>query len=126
MLYALEYSYPFLMTEYSVRRGSPGEGRVATLRREFKGVRSSQDAERAAAKFLERRIRSKEDVPTVEDFPLAPEEETPEFQHLANALQFRFVRAVEHWRGNTHLTLTEIIVRTVEEGSWVRGEHKGQ
>ena len=35
----------------------------------------------------------------VEDFPLAPEEETPDFQHLANTLKFRFIRAVEHWRG---------------------------
>ncbi len=88
----------------------------AALRREVKGVRSPQNAERAAAEFLEKRLKSKEDVPMVEDFPLAPEEETPEFQHLANTLQFRFVRAVEHWRGNTHLTLTAIIVRTVEEG----------
>jgi hypothetical protein len=61
----------------------------------------------------------------VEDFPLAPEEETPEFQHLATGLQFRFVRAVEHWRGNTHLTLTAIIVRTVEENAWARGGHQG-
>ena len=52
----------------------------------------------------------------VEDFPLAPEEETPDFQHLANTLQLRFVRAFEHWRGNTHLTLTAIIVRTFGEG----------
>ena len=52
----------------------------------------------------------------LEDFPLTQEEETPDFQSLANALQFRFVRAVEHWRGNTHLTLAAIIVRTVEEG----------
>ena len=52
----------------------------------------------------------------VEDFPLAPEEETPNFEHLANTLQFRSIRAIEHWRGNTHLTLTAIIVRTVKEG----------
>lgn len=94
----------------------------AALRRELKGVRPSQDAERAAAEFLQRRIKSQEDVPMVEDFPLAPEEETPEFQHLATTLQFRFVRAFEHWRGNTHLTLTAIIVRTVEEGMRARGD----
>jgi hypothetical protein len=52
---------------------------------------------------------------------LAPEEETPDFQHLANTLRFRFIRAVEHWRGNTNLTLTAIIMRTVEEGIRVRG-----
>ncbi len=94
----------------------------AALRRDLEGVRSMEDAERAAAESLERRLKSKEDVPMVEDFPLAPEEETPEFQHLATTLQFRFVRAVEHWRGNTHLTLAAIIVRTVEEGMRARGD----
>jgi len=89
----------------------------ATLRRELECIRPGLDAERIAAEFLERRIKSKEDVPMVEDFPLAPEEETPDFQHLANTLQLRFVRAIEHWRGNTHLTLTAIIVRTFEEGT---------
>jgi hypothetical protein len=88
----------------------------ATLRREFEGVRPGRDALRAAAAFVERRIKSKEDVPMVEDFPLAPEEETPDFQHLANTLKFRFIRAFEHWRGNTHLTLAAIIVRTFGEG----------
>ncbi len=55
----------------------------------------------------------------VEDFPLAPEEETPDFSHLSMALRFRSARAIEHWRGNTHLTLTAIIVRTVEHGRHV-------
>jgi len=71
----------------------------AAFRREFEGVRTLQDAERAAAEFLERRLRSKEDVPLVEDFPLAPGEETPEFRDLTTSLQLRLVRAVEHWRG---------------------------
>jgi hypothetical protein len=88
----------------------------AALRRELEGVRPGKDAGRAVAEFLERRIKSKEDVPMVEDFPLAPEEETPDFQHLANTLKFRFIRAFEHWRGNTHLTLAEIIMRTLDEG----------
>lgn len=92
----------------------------AEMERDFKGARSRQDVERAAAQRLERKLASGEDVPLVEDFPLAPEEETPEFQHLAATLQFRFVRAVEHWRGNTHLTLTAIIVRTVEQGMRAR------
>jgi hypothetical protein len=83
------------------------------------------DAERAAAERLEQRLKSKQDVPMVEDFPLAPEEETPDFDHLAAALRFRFVRAFEHWRGNTHLTLTAIIVRTVEQGMRDRGGHQG-
>ena len=83
-----------------------------------------QDAERAAAEFVERRLRSKEDVPLVEDFPLAPEEETPEFRDLTTSLQLRLVRAVEHWRGNTHLTLTAIIMRTSEENARARGPHQ--
>jgi hypothetical protein len=102
----------------------PRQGEAA-FERDFRGVRSMQDAERAAARSLERRLKSKQDVPIVEDFPLAPEEETPDFQHLATGLQFRFVRAVEHWRGNTHLTLTAIIVRTVEEGMQASGDHQG-
>jgi hypothetical protein len=93
----------------------------AAFSREFKGMRTMQDAERAAAASVERRLADKDDIPMVEDFPLAPEEETPDFRHLATALGFRFVRAVEHWRGNTHLTLAAIIVRTVEEGQRAPG-----
>jgi len=52
----------------------------------------------------------------VEDFPLAPEEETPEFKDLAMVLHVRLLRALAHWKGNTDVTLTEIIVRMVEEG----------
>lgn len=97
---------------------------VTEFAEDFKGVRSVKDAERAAARSLERKLGSGEDVPMVEDFPLSPEEETPDFQNLANALQFRFVRAVEHWRGNTHLTLAAIIVRTVEEGMRAQAGHQ--
>ena len=87
----------------------------AALKRRFAGVRSTQDAERVAAESFEERLKRKDDVPMVEDFPLAPEEETPDFNHLATTLQFRFVRAFEHWRGNTDLTLAAIILRTVEQ-----------
>lgn len=86
------------------------------LAQSYMGVRTMEDAERAAAASLQRRLASKEDVPMVEDFPLAPEEETPDFQHLAITLGLRFARAVEHWRGNTDLTLVALIVRSVEEG----------
>jgi hypothetical protein len=65
--------------------------------------------------ILERRLESEEDVPLVEDFPLHPEEETPEFLHLATALQLRMIRAVERWNGNTRLTLARLIVRTLEQ-----------
>jgi hypothetical protein len=30
-------------------------------------------------------------------------------------LNLRFMRAVEHWRGNTHLTLTAIIMHMLEQ-----------
>lgn len=89
---------------------------------DFKGARSINEIERAAAKRIERDLKSGKDVPLVEDFPLAPEEETADFQHLSAGLQFRFVRAVEHWRGNTHLTLTAIILRTVEKGMRAQGD----
>jgi hypothetical protein len=91
--------------------------------RELAGVRSA-DMERASAEYVERRLESKDDVPIVEDFPLAPEEETPDFEHLTTGLRFRFVRAHEHWRGNTHLTLAAIIVRAFEQN--MRGDHGHQ
>lgn len=88
----------------------------AAFTRDFSNVRTKEDAERVAAKSLERRLRSKEDVPLVEDFRLAPEEETADFQHLAFTLRLRLILAMEHWRGNTDLTLTGLIMRTVQQG----------
>lgn len=93
------------------------------FKREYRDARTVQDVERVAQESLARRLASMEDVPLVEDFPLAPEEETAEFLDLSNALQFRFVRAFEHWRGNTHLTLSQIIVRTVENHARTYGDH---
>ncbi len=92
------------------------------FQRDFKGVRTPEDFNRASAESLKRRLESGEDVPLVEDFPLAPEEETPEFFDLATTLQLRFVRAFEHWQGNTHLTLTAIIMRTVQQNMGSLGE----
>jgi hypothetical protein len=88
----------------------------AAFGREFKNVRTKEDAERVAAESLERRLKSKEDVPLVEDFPLAPEEETPDFRHLTFTLQLRLIRAMEHWRGNIDVTLAALIMRVVKEG----------
>jgi hypothetical protein len=51
------------------------------------------------------------DLPEVEDFPLAPQEETAEFFHLGMTLKLRSLRAHEHWQGNTHITLRDIIYR---------------
>jgi hypothetical protein len=89
----------------------------AELERDFKGVRTPEELERVMAARLERRIESRENVPLVEDFPLAAEEETPDFEHLTMTLQLRFARAAEHWRGHTDLTLTALIVRLVKEGN---------
>jgi hypothetical protein len=52
----------------------------------------------------------------VEDFPLAPEEETTDFQHLTMTLMLRHLRASEHWTGNTQVRLRDIIYRLVEQG----------
>ncbi|MCU0663713.1 MAG: SEC-C domain-containing protein [Myxococcota bacterium] len=93
----------------------PREAEIA-IRRDFKKVRAGQDAKSAIAAFVDRIVESGEDVPTVEDFPLHSEEETSDFLNLANTLQLRFVRAFEHWRGNTHLTLSSIIVNTIKGG----------
>lgn len=102
----------------------PREAEAAFMR-EFKDVRTVQDAERTAAEIVARRLQSGEDVPLVEDFPLAPEEETPEFRELATTLQLRGIRALEHWRGNTHLTLSAIIVRTIKEEGQAPGGRQG-
>jgi hypothetical protein len=86
------------------------------------GMRTVQDYNRAAAEFVQRKLKNREDVPMVEDFPLAPEEETPEFRDLAITLQLRGIRALEHWNGNTHLTLAAIIKRMVEQNEQARNK----
>jgi hypothetical protein len=86
------------------------------VRRAFADVRTTENAERAMAEEAKRWIESRPDVPEVEDFPLYPEEETPDFQTLSTCLLLRHHRAFEHWRGNTHLTLAAIIARLVKEG----------
>lgn len=97
----------------------------AALMRDFKDVRTMQDANRAAAEMVERKLASREDVPMVEDFPLAPEEETPDFRDLATALQLRSIRAFEHWRGNMHLTLSAIIMQIFKENALTCGDRRG-
>jgi hypothetical protein len=87
----------------------------AAFAQDLAGVRTMAGAEQIAAERVERRLQRKEDVPLVEDFPLAPEEETPDFAHLRFTLQLRLLRAMEHWRGNTEVTLPALIVRMVEQ-----------
>lgn len=83
------------------------------------GATTPAEARRALDRYHEDRRRERHDVPLVEDFPLAPEEETPDFMHLAMTLQLRSIRAYEHWNGNTHLTLTELIHKLVQQGALV-------
>ncbi|WP_437723712.1 hypothetical protein [Sorangium sp. So ce861] len=82
------------------------------------GARTPAEAQRALDRYHEARRRERRDVPLVEDFPLAPEEETADFMHLAMTLRLRSIRAYEHWNGNTHLTLTELIHKLVEQGAF--------
>jgi hypothetical protein len=48
------------------------------------------------------------DVPEVEDFPVAVEDEDERFTHLGNTLRLRGLRAVYHWSGRA-ATLAEIV-----------------
>jgi hypothetical protein len=71
--------------------------------------------EKARQQFAQGRFPG-EDVPLVEDFPLHPEEESPDFRQLATLLSFRAVRAMEHWQGRTDLTLGAVIRRAAAQG----------
>jgi hypothetical protein len=87
------------------------------LNRDFKDVTTMKEAECIASERLTGRLESKKDVPMVEDFPLAPEEETHDFKNLTLTLQLRLIRAMEHWQGNSDLTLSSLIMRLVNDGS---------
>jgi hypothetical protein len=45
----------------------------------------------------------------VEDLPLYPEEETPDFQEFSTVLALRAARAMEHWSGHTEVTLGSLL-----------------
>lgn len=79
------------------------------------GARTPQEAQRALDRYHEDRRRERSDVPLVEDFPLAPEEETADFELLALTLRVRGVRAIERRTGNPNVTLEDILQRIVEE-----------
>jgi hypothetical protein len=84
------------------------------MRRELQGVYGPEAVERTLAARHRRIMESGgDDVPLVEDFPLAPEEETPDFLHLTITLSLRLIRAMEHWRGNSDLTLSRLIIGMV-------------
>ncbi|HEX7604370.1 MAG TPA: hypothetical protein VF316_22280 [Polyangiaceae bacterium] len=71
-------------------------------------------AQKLKALTAYREARSRRDAPLVEDFPLHADEETPDFRDLKFTLELRMVHAFEHWRGNTHVTLADILHRLVE------------
>ena len=67
-------------------------------------------AERRRVYEADFKARRDRDVPDVEDFPLAMEEETPEFRDLSICLRLRATRAIERWSGKP-VTLRDIIYR---------------
>jgi hypothetical protein len=79
-------------------------------------ARTPADLERLCAERVER--KRTQDVPEVEDFPLWPEEETPDFRDLETTLALRWARAAENWNGNTEVSLTDIILQLAEQGSF--------
>ena len=81
-------------------------------------AKTQEEKRRALEQYYEDRRRERRDVPLIEDFPLAPEEETPDFMHLAMTLRLRSLRAHEHWNGNTNLILQDIIYRLAEQGAF--------
>lgn len=86
----------------------------AQMRADFDGVYGPEAiAQALAARHRQIMASGGDDVPLVEDFPLAPEDETPDFLHLQMTLGLRLVRAMEHWRGHTDLTLPRLIIGIV-------------
>jgi hypothetical protein len=69
-------------------------------------------AEKRRAYEEDARARRGHDVPEVEDFPLAMEEETEDFTHLKTTLRLRMARAVDRWSGKT-VTLRDLIYRAL-------------
>lgn len=86
----------------------------AVARRRPVGVRSLAAVESIAEELMNREVA---DVPMVEDLPLHPEEETPSYSHLETTLHLRLVRALEHSRGRTDVTLRRIIRDMVDRAA---------
>jgi hypothetical protein len=101
------------LLDANIVRVDPKDAEEA-FERAMAGTRTPEEKQHALAAYAAERRRR--DVPLVEDFPLHPEEETADLRDLTMTLQLRGMRAYEHWRGNTHLTLADIIHRLVEQG----------
>ena len=78
------------------------------------GARTQEEKQRAAFACVEK-LR-KTDIPLVEDLPLHPDEETPDFRDLTMTIRFRSIRAFHHWKGNK-LTLGDVIDQVVKNGT---------
>lgn len=78
----------------------------------MKGTQTPAEKERALAAYA--RERRRHDVPLVEDFPLHAEEETADLRDLKFTLELRMMRAYQHWKGNTRVTLADLIHQLVE------------
>lgn len=81
----------------------------AQRRADMRGVHGKEAFERKITEHDQRRMESDKDVPLVEDMPLYPEEEAPDFRNL-EMLLLRMILATERWKGSTHLTLSRLII----------------
>jgi hypothetical protein len=104
--------------------------RLRVLNRFLQGSEDARGVDRIDALLDENVVRTDpaqaqaaRDVPLVEDLPLAPEDESDEFRRLTTTLQFRSLRCFEHWRGNTHLTLADVIRMHGRREERPRSEH---
>jgi ketosteroid isomerase-like protein len=69
--------------------------------------------EERRARFFEWHERRRgHDVPVVEDYPTAPEEETETFRDLAMGLELRALRSLRQWNGES-VTLRQLIEEVV-------------
>jgi hypothetical protein len=78
------------------------------------GARTQEEKQRAFFAYHE--AHRKKDIPLVEDLPLHPEEETPDFRDLMMTIRLRSIRAFHHWKGNK-LTLGDVIDQVVQNGT---------
>jgi hypothetical protein len=77
-------------------------------------ARTEREKREVIAAHAERSLKG--DVPLVKDFPLHAEDETPDFGDLSALLRLRTLRALEHWKGNTPVTLGDVIEQIVGRG----------
>lgn len=97
-----------------IREPSVAEARLRETLERYQGPRppSPEELERHLAEDLARRV---DDLPEVEDFPLCPEEETPEFTSLQLTLDLRFLRALRRWQGRSDVSLSSLILESLRD-----------